>query len=138
VKYRLFNNMLHGHDLDAERVYRWHIQQRSGARFSMGLATDEWKHCLDDYVNSAQQTFASMLSSGFMKFFAVPIDPDQELLDGSHRVACALALEIETIPVVVSTKRVWAPPWGKDWFIAKQMPKLDLERTLQDWEFLNG
>jgi hypothetical protein len=136
VKYRFFAHLLRGGDPDAERVYRWHIEQRSGARMKMGLATDQWKKSTDDYVNSANQLFDAMLNHGFMQYFAVPIDPDQELLDGSHRVACALAFWQETIPVVLCTKRAWAPPWGRDWFVAKGMAQPDLARLESDWNLL--
>ncbi len=138
VKYRFFVNLLRGGDDGAERVYRWHIEQRSGARMAMGFKTDGWKVDLDDYVNSAKALFDSMLGQGFAKFYAVPIDPEQELLDGSHRVACALALWMDSIPVIISTKRAWAPPWGHDWFVAKNMPQPDLDRLESDWEFLNA
>lgn len=102
----------------------------------MGLATDRYKRSVDDYVASAQGLFSSMLASGFSPFYSVPIDPERELLDGSHRVALALALWQESIPVVISTKRVWAPPWGLEWFEAKGMAKADLDRLEDDWEFL--
>lgn len=138
VKWRFFHNLLHGGDPDAERVYRWHIEQRSGARMKANLTTDQWKRTVDDYVSSANQLFDSMMSAGFQNFHAVPIDPDRELLDGSHRVACALALWLETIPVQVMDRRVWAPPWGYDWFVAKDMRKADLDRVMNDWEFLHG
>lgn len=102
----------------------------------MGLATDQWKRTTDDYVNAANQLFGSMLNSGFSQFYAVPVDPAQEILDGSHRVACALAFWQGTIPVVLTTKRVWAPPWGLDWFVAKGMAQSDLDRLQSDWSLL--
>jgi hypothetical protein len=136
VKWRFFLNLLRGDDPDAERVYRWHIEQRSGARMAMGLATDQWKRSVDEYVSAARNLFDSVLNHGIQTFGAVPIDPERELLDGSHRVALALALWLESVPVIISSKRVWAPPWGHDWFMAKGLPKEDLDRLEDDWEFL--
>lgn len=81
-----------------------------------GLSTDGWKDALDDYVSAAAALFGSMAEKGFDPRHAVPIDPDGELLGGAHRVACALALEIERIPVERRPDRVWAPAWDADWF----------------------
>ena len=136
VKYRFFAHLLGGGDPGSEQVYLLHIEQRSGARMKMGVATDHWKRNLDDYVTSANELFRSMTEQGFHDFYAVPIDPSQELLDGSHRLACALALDLETVPVVLMDKRVWAPSWGRDWFMAKGMSGDDLERMASDWELL--
>lgn len=81
-----------------------------------GLSTDGWKGALDDYVSAATSLFGSMAEKGFDPRHAVPIDPDGELLGGAHRVACALALEIERIPVERHPSRVWAPAWDAEWF----------------------
>jgi len=135
VKWRLFKHLRHGgNDPDAERVYRWHIDKRSGARMVAGLPTDRWKLSLDDYVASAKALFEMMRDDGFHPNGAVPVDPYGELLQGSHRVACALALGIETIPVIHEQRRVWAPAWGYDWFMANDMPHDDLARLCADWQ----
>lgn len=104
----------------------------------MGLKTDGWKQDLDDYVNSAKNLFESMLNNGFAKFYALPVDPGMELLDGSHRLACALALWLEKVPVELMSRRVWAPAWDYDWFTAKEMPDEDFDQLMKDWEFLCG
>lgn len=98
-----------------------------------GLATDRWKQSLDDYVKSAETLATSMSMYGFLDEHAVPVDSDHELLDGSHRVACALAQGIETIPVVEHQRRAWAPPWDYEWFVANGMARDDLERVRDDW-----
>src|SRR5688572_21516981 len=116
VKWRLFRHWLEGSDEDSVRVYLWHIAARSGKRLQQGLATDAWKMTLDDYVVSAALLCRSMAYSGFDPSHAVPIDPDGELLGGAHRVACALALGLDVVPVERRENRVWAPAWGIDWF----------------------
>ena len=88
---------------------------------AQGLATDRWKLNLDDYVRNAISLSVSMDVNGFLAGNAVPIDPSGELLDGSHRVACALAHGIKTIPVEHKRQRVWAPAWDADWFLEKGM-----------------
>ena len=101
----------------------------------MGLSTDKWKRTVDDYVTSSCSLFMSMSEDGFRHDCAVPVDPNGELLDGSHRVACAVALGIESIPVIHKPHYVWAPPWGFSWFAAHGMlfSTADLDRLMMDW-----
>ncbi len=97
---------------------------------------DVWKWSVDDYVAAAGALCASMANRGFIPECAVPIDPDGELLGGAHRVACALALGIEEIPVVRKEQRAWAPPWGREWFVANGMAQDDLDRLARDMELM--
>ena len=140
VKYRFFRHLYGGEDPDSERVYRWHIEKRSGGRMEAGLATDKWKTQTDDYVSSATGLFKSMSAGGFDERYPVPIDPDGELLDGSHRVSCALALEIPHIAVELRPDYVWAPAWDYLWFIEAKQTKAstDVKRVLEDFNRLNG
>lgn len=137
VKFRFFRHLHGGNDPDSERVYRWHINERSGPRMRAGIETDKWKLSLDDYVTAADKLLSSMACDGFQSFFAVPVDPKNELLDGSHRVACALALDLPVI-VVHSPRPVWAPPWDEQWFIAHGMADDDLARMRSDWKEMNA
>jgi hypothetical protein len=116
VKYRLFLHLRGGNDPEAEGLYRWHIWKRSGARMQAGLKTDVYKSSTGDYWAAAISLNQSMALRGFDPDHAVPIDEDGELFNGSHRVACALALGIEEIHVVNMPGKVWAPAWGADWF----------------------
>jgi hypothetical protein len=101
-----------------------------------GLATDGWKLTVDDYVGTARLLCRSMAEYGFRVTDAVPIDPNGEMLDGSHRVACALALGIGVIPVKRESRHAWAPAWGYDWFVANGMGHDDLARLCRDWREL--
>lgn len=133
VKWRFFNQLLLGGDDDAERVYRWHIEVRSGARLDAGLATDKWKLTIDDYVRSASDLIDSMAKDGFLASGAIPVDPDGELLDGSHRLACALALHVPMVSVMRLSRKAWAPPWDLAWFIEHGMAQDVIRRTTNDW-----
>ena len=138
VKWRFFKSLLSGgSDPDAERVYRWHIAERSGARMQAGLATDKWKQSLDDYVKSAKWLASSMREDGFIPFFPVPIDPNGEMLDGSHRVACAIACELPAVYVERITREAWAPPWNLAWFEHHGMSAADIARMKADWKVIN-
>lgn len=81
-----------------------------------GIVTDAWKRSTNDYWAAAISLNQSMALHGFDPAHAVPIDEDGELLNGSHRVACALALGIEEIAVVNMAGKVWAPAWDANWF----------------------
>jgi hypothetical protein len=138
VKWRFFKHLIHGGDPDSDRVYRWHIEKRSGRRMRAGVPTDKWKRSLDDYVASAGSLAGSMGMQGFLPEFAIPVDPAGELLGGAHRLACSLALGLETVRVERSVNRVWAPAWNEAWFIENGMNAADLERLRKDWQELNG
>ena len=103
-----------------------------------GLVTDRWKLSVNDYVTSAHNLHFSMLNGGFNPRCPVPIDPDGELLNGSHRVACALSLDIKEIPVTQEPHHVWAPPWGKKWFAENGISPQDQKRIFEDWAVMNG
>jgi hypothetical protein len=98
-----------------------------------GLSTDRWKKTVEDYLQSAWRLFWQIKQHGFSPDYPVPIDPDGELLDGSHRVACAVALGLTEIPVERHTRMAWAPAWGWDWFVAHGMAPADLETLRADW-----
>lgn len=99
-----------------------------------GVPTDQWKKTTDDYLSAAKALFRSMAETGFDPKHAVPLDLDGELLNGSHRTACALALDIAAVPVVPMERRVFAPAWGEAWFISNGMEQTDLARLREDWE----
>jgi len=98
---------------------------------------DGWKRGHADYTNAAEQLLASMLQHGFQPWSAIPVDPDGELLNGSHRLACALALDMGAVPVRPSDQKVWAPPWGEAWFVAKGLRHPELQRLREDFQALH-
>ena len=134
VKFRYFRHLSFGNDTDSERVYRWHIEARSGQRMKAGLNTDRWKRSVENYVRAAKALHKSIARDGVQ--CAVPVDPNGELLDGSHRVACAVALGIERITVERNTRMVWAPAWDENWFVANGVSDHDLARIKADCELM--
>lgn len=102
-----------------------------------GLATDVWKRTLDHYHASAAHLLASMRHHGFMSGHAIPIDPNGELLNGSHRLACALALEMDEVPIERHTALAWAPAWDRAWFVTAGMTTSDLADLEKRWQALH-
>ena len=137
VKWRFFRHLIQSHDPDSERVYRWHIETRQKANARVGVGMDS-KNGTDHYVSDCRRLLASMRNLGFRPQYAIPIDPSGELLGGAHRLACALALKLDEIPVKDEARRVWAPAWDEAWFLDNDMARADLCRLRQDWQRLNS
>lgn len=115
VKVRFFRHLAGEENPRDEQMYVWHILERSGPRLEIGLPTDRWKTSIGDYVRSARDLLADM-QDGFDADHPIPIDPAGELLDGSHRLACAIALRVGWVAVERRDSRVWAPAWDRGWF----------------------
>ncbi|MFW5926421.1 MAG: hypothetical protein ACOCSR_00070 [Wenzhouxiangella sp.] len=90
----------------------------------------------DQYVTDCQDLLVSMQQRGFLPEYAIPVDPNTELLNGSHRLACALALGIETVPVQCHNRHVWAPAWDCEWFVKRGMDRVEIARLVDDWQHL--
>jgi hypothetical protein len=130
---RLFRHLLSGGNPEAVDLYCWHIDERSGHRMREGIPTDVNKISVLDYQHAAIRLFDSMRYEGFDQAHPIPTDPTGELLNGSHRLACALALGIEAVPVECHERAVWAPAWDAAWFREHGMDDAtisDLEREL--------
>jgi hypothetical protein len=85
VKVRFFRHLLNHNDPDAERVYRQHIEQRTG-----GVEKRSWKKSVDDYVNGAEGLLLDMWT-GFNPKHPVELGSNLNLMGGAHRIACAIA-----------------------------------------------
>lgn len=135
MKYRYFCHLCIGDDPDSERVYRHHLDARKAALAKINLGMDG-KSGTDEYVHQARALLVSMATKGFDPAYAIPIDPDGELLGGAHRTACALALGIGDVPVKQHAQRAWAPAWGLEWFKDNGMATDDLARLRNDQDVL--
>lgn len=97
-----------------------------------GLATDGWKRSIGDYLQSSKDLLSSMQRIGFDRSCPIPLDRNGELMNGSHRVACALALEIPEVPVLQSDGKVWAPAWDRGWFLTHGWPESYVDELEKD------
>lgn len=120
---------MHGGDQDSERLYRWHIEARTGG-------VEGKKASVDDYVEACVALLKSVETRGFMQERPVLLDPDGRLFNGAHRVSLGLAINK---PLYV--RQVNAPAkrtWGFDWFADHGMSRADLLRLVEDWCLLRG
>lgn len=118
-------------------MYEWMMLARNGDRMRANVPTDNYKVSLMDYHNANFVLAHSMMNDGFPRKHAVPIDKNGELLDGSHRVACALAMGFTTIWVEKRPdQEVWAPAWDRDWFVFNRMPHNWTQQAAQEFERL--
>lgn len=131
VKWRLFRHLATGRDADAIRVYRCHIQGRTG-----GIEPGSWKTSLDDYVRGAGALYASMAARGFDPAHPVPLAASGRLAGGAHRLACALALRLEVHVVTRAQNTRPGVPWDRTWLAEHGMPSEDLDRIEADFRHL--
>src|SRR5688572_13223087 len=86
VKHRFFKALMGQGDADAERVYRWHIEKRTG-----GVEPRSTKTSVDDYVLGCRVLLDSLLERGFDEAHAVRFGQRRLLVNGgAHRVAASL------------------------------------------------
>lgn len=71
------------------------------------------KTSIDDYIIQAHGLYKSMKSHGFDPNFPIPYY-NNGIQNGSHRIACALALGIHVI--AIKTKPLKFNTWGREWF----------------------
>jgi len=134
VKWRFFRHLLGGDDPNASTVYRWHIAKRRASGFvDAAHSQEDESTTLDHYEMKAKKLLESMTENGFDERHPIPIDPNNELLGGAHRLACAIAMDL---PVYVekSEERVWAPAWGIRWFLDAGMDESGTARLLYDYD----
>lgn len=139
VKHRWFSHLISGSDEMAESLYRGMIAERNGPRIKNGFTTDGWKTTVDDWVDASKALLASLQENGFIEQHAIPVDKSGELLNGTHRLACALAMGFATVPVwALPDKEVWAPAWDEAWFRDHGMPEREIKKLLDGYEALIG
>ena len=129
VKWRFFRHLQECDDPDSERIYRWHIEKRTG-----GQEPRSWKRSIDDYVTACKDLLESMLRSGFNQDFPLEYGNNGRLRSGAHRLACALLLGLDVYYVILMINGNTI--WNEKWFVRHGMTPEDLERIKTDWAHL--
>ena len=130
VKWRLFRNIT---DPETIKTYLWHIARRRSSGF-----VDSDKNSLDVFLPQARALLASMANDGYDWSYPIPIDRNEDILGGAHRLACALALEIGDVAVEDQDRLAWAPAWDAAWFRQHGMSEQDVEGLIYDYERLKS
>lgn len=110
-------------------LYRRHILQRTKGQEpeSLGKTSEE------DYEYAFERLIESMRSSGFHDEFAIPIDCNGRILNGAHRLAAALALQLDRVPVVRMPPSWHALDWGMSWFLRHDFHPEEINLLLRLW-----
>jgi hypothetical protein len=130
VKVRLFRQLKWGGDVRALTVYREHIAQRTG-----GHEKRSWKRSVDDYLFGAREMRGAMERRGFLSAYPVQTGNNLNLMDGAHRIACAIVLGCN-VHVQVKDKPGNAAPWDEAFMKRGGMAEADIAETLEYQERL--
>jgi hypothetical protein len=131
IKHRFFRHLAECGDPDSERVYRWHIEKRTGGR-----EIGSWKTSLQDYVKACGDLLDSMRVRGFDPAYPIRIGNNGRMMEGAHRTSCALYLDIPVSMVVVD-REGRSCPWGQEALIEYGIDRVDLLRVLDDFARLS-
>lgn len=129
VKWRFLRHLIEGGDPDSERVYRWHIEKRTG-----GVEPRSWKRSVDEYVTAALMLATGMRVDGFDPDYPLEYGANGRLRDGAHRLSCALLLGVPAL--VRRVDRDGTATWSEDWFRRNGIGPHDLARIKSDWRWL--
>ncbi len=117
-------------DRDIDRaVYRRHIAERTAGREPEALS----KTTLEDYERCFIALIESIRAEGFHDASAIPIDEEGRILNGAHRLAVAIALELDTVPVIRIPKPWRGTEWGCRWFLQHGFNPPEINRLLRAW-----
>jgi len=132
IKLLLARHILNASEIEDEQIndiYKRHILQRTQGKEPESLG----KNCLDDYQKQFRQLINSIRSEGFSDEFAIPIDTHGRILNGAHRLAAALALQLDRVPVVRMPSSWNGLEWGMGWFLQNGFSPEEINLLLQQW-----
>ncbi|MCS3810976.1 FkbM family methyltransferase [Xanthomonas sp. 4461] len=115
--------------VDATALYRRHIHQRTAGQEPDALG----KTCVADYELAFATLIEQVREQGFQTHCAIPIDGHGRLLNGAHRLAAALALGLETVPVIRLPAPWAAVDWGMAWFLHNSFAAEQINALLRSW-----
>jgi len=137
LKYLFFRSLTGAGDRgEWENLYRRHIADRTKGieprdRFQK---LESQKRSVDDYVKACEELLRSFQSAGFDPEHPVPLSSENKLLNGAHRMACALATQQ---PILVAPGQLGSSrPWGFQWFLDRNYPPEVLAALLYQYAHL--
>lgn len=130
LKHRFFRHLRDGGDAQADHLYRWHIDQRTG-----GHERRSWKRRVEDYVTAARDLLAAMQANGFDVDHPIRFGSNDVLMDGAHRLACAVLLDCP-VAVMRSDKPGQAAAWDFRWFMDRKCNIADAMQLVRHLDIL--
>jgi len=127
VKWMFFRYLYVGIDPDSERLYRWHIEERTGGN----EPRNDKKNTIEDYVSGCKLLLHSMIDIGFNPNHPIEYGKNGRLRDGAHRLACALLLDRDVRYQIVPENAT--ATWGEAWFINHGISDEDLRKIKLIW-----
>ncbi|MDO6455346.1 tetratricopeptide repeat protein [Neptunomonas phycophila] len=129
VKYlfaqELLNNISANSTVSFKELYSRHIYLRTKGK----EPDNSNKNTVDDYLVCFEQTLISIKNNGFSINHAIPIDKEFCLLNGAHRTASALALNLDEIPVYPVNK-LSKCTWNFEWFMNRGFDLSELNEII--------
>lgn len=134
VKYLQAKNYLSSiYNKDVEDLYIRHIIMRTGGIEPEDCLTHKTdKTSVMDYLNSFKNLILDMKQNGFNPKYPIPVDKHKKMLNGAHRIAAALALNIKEIPTE-EVQGVSFCPWDFNWFQENGFSVEDKQRILKGY-----
>ncbi|WP_249979311.1 tetratricopeptide repeat protein [Vreelandella olivaria] len=114
--------------IDWYKIYLRHIYLRTRGN----EPGSSHKNNLIDYTIIFSEVINSIRNNGFNDLYSVPVAKDGIPVNGAHRTAAALALKIESIPIVLSNKEVGAK-WDLEWFINHGFNEKEVHELVYSW-----
>lgn len=94
VRYLLFRDFINRVDNPEHlSLFRRYVMIRTGGYEVETLHSPVPKHSVDDYVQKGRELCRSIQEKGFIKDGFVPINDNNEALDGLHRIAAAIVCD---------------------------------------------
>lgn len=93
------------------------------------------RHEIWTKMQNFRALIASFEEKGFLEDYPIVVDSDYRLIDGAHRLACALYFNIEKIPVVVKV-RTDDRPYGLKWFSDNGFTLAEIEMLKRGSQYL--
>ncbi len=134
IKYLQAKNYLSSiYNKDVEDLYIRHIIMRTGGIEPEDCLTHKTdKTSVIDYLNSFKNLILDMKQNGFNPKYPIPVDKNKKMLNGAHRIATALALNIKEIPTEEVQESSFYP-WDFNWFQENGFSVEDKQRILKGY-----
>lgn len=116
--------------ISAKELYRKHIFCRTGG---VEPGSETRKASLQDYEREFSALLHSMKANGFDPEHSIPVAQQNGIvMNGAHRVAAAIALGIEKVPVEYH-EDASGLHWGFDWFVENGFAPDEIDELLRSW-----